>query len=544
MRGMFLLRPLPAWRAVVRHSPGQNGIPIQVRRALSGYAKTTDLYARVTAPNGREYTQPLGLFIDNEFVRSKSGDTIVSINPSTDQEIISVQAAGPADVDHAVATARRAFQDPTWRDLHPSSRRDLLLRLVQLIEEHASTLATIETWDNGKPYLVSLQEDIPDVIRTFKYYAGWADKISGQVFHDGTLDKLAYTLREPIGVCGQIIPWNYPLGMAAWKLAPALACGNTVVLKAAEQTPLSILYLATLVREAGFPSGVINLLNGLGPIAGRALARHQDIDKISFTGSTPTGIKVMKFASDHPKEIQLETGGKSAAIIFEDADLKKAVQWSYIGSMSNSGQICSATSRILVQEGIYDRFLEMFIKHVESKTIMGEPFHEKTTHGPLVSKKQYERVQSFIEEGIEEGATLCTPSIQSSPGKSTQNEGNFIPPQIFTNISPSMKIWHQEIFGPVVCVVPFRDEKQAIHLANDTTRYGLAAAIFTRDITRAHRLVRGLDVGTVWVNSSNDVMDPRIPFGGVKESGFGRELGEDGLRGYSRVKGVNINLGN
>ncbi len=430
--------------------------------------------------------------------------------------------------------------------MQPSSRRDLLLHLAHLIQEHAPTLATIETWDNGKPYLVSVNEDIPDVISTLKYYAGWANKISGQAF-DGSPHKLGYTLREPIGVCGQIIPWNYPLAMAAWKLAPALACGNTVVLKPAEQTPLSILYLATLVREAGFPSGVINFLNGTGPLAGAALARHPQIDKIAFTGSTPTGAEVMKQAAQHPKEIMLETGGKSAGIIFEDADLEQAVRWAYIGSMSNTGQICSATSRILVHEAVYERFLESFTQHVQSQTVMGDPFDERTTHGPLVSRRQYHRVKTFIEDGISEGATLVTPAVNYYFASTTETvdntEGYFIPPHIFTNVSPTMQIWREEIFGPVVCLAPFKNEQEAVHLANDTTKYGLAAAVFTRDLARAHRLTRQLDVGTVWVNASNDVTDLRIPFGGTKASGFGRELGEEGLRAYLRVKGVHINLG-
>lgn len=398
-------------------------------------------------------------------------------------------------------------------------------------------MATIETWDNGKPYTVSRDEDLSEVIGTLKYYAGWADKVHGQVI-DTTPDKLAYTIREPIGVCGQIIPWNYPLAMAAWKLGPALACGNTVVLKPAEQTPLSILYFANLVKEAGFPPGVVNVLNGYGRVTGVAIAQHPDIHKIAFTGSTQTGKEIMKMAAQTMKNITLETGGKSPLLVFDDADLDQAVKWAHIGIMSNQGQICTATSRILVQEGIYDKFISAFKDHVKTTSVVGDPFAETTFQGPQVTKAQYERVLSFVEAGKAEGATLLS---GGEPVKNVNGKGFFVAPTIFTDVKDSMKIFREEVFGPFVVVVKFKTEEEAIERANDTM-YGLGSAIFTENISKAHRVARHIEAGMVWINSSND-SDFRIPFGGVKQSGIGRELGEAGLDAYSNKKSVHVNLG-
>lgn len=470
------------------------------------------LTVELTAPNGVKYTQPTGLFINNEWVQAKSGEKITSINPSDESEITSVEAGGPDDIDEAVKAARTAFKDPSWRDMAPTDRGDLMYKLSQLVDQHRETLATIETWDNGKPYSVARDEDLGEVVNTLKYYAGWADKIHGQVIDTGPA-KLAYTIREPIGVCGQIIPWNYPLAMAAWKLGPALACGNTVVLKPAEQTPLSILYFANLIKEAGFPPGVVNIVNGYGRKAGAALAQHLDVDKVAFTGSTTTGREIMKQAAVNLKNITLETGGKSPLIVFDDADLDQAVKWSHIGIMSNQGQICTATSRIFVQEGVYDKFVEAFKEQVKTTSKVGDPFSEDTFQGPQVTKAQFERVLSYIDSGKSEGATLAS---GGEPVKDVNGKGFFIAPTVFTDVKDSMKIFREEVFGPFVVICSFKEEEEAIDRANSTT-YGLGSALFTKDITKAHRVARRIEAGMVWINSSND-SDFRIPFGGVKQS--------------------------
>ena len=380
-------------------------------------------------------------------------------------------------------------------------------KLADLVDTHSETLATIETWDNGKPYSVALNEDVAEVAGTLRYYAGYADKLHGQVINTGP-EKLAYTIREPVGVCGQIIPWNYPLAMAAWKLGPALACGNTVVLKAAEQTPLSILYFAQLVKEAGFPAGVVNILNGYGADCGAAIASHMDVDKIAFTGSTATGKQIMKAASVNMKNITLETGGKSPLLVFDDADLEQAMKWAHVGIMSNMGQICTATSRVLVQEGVYEKFVGLFKEQVKSVSKVGDPFKEDTFQGPQVTKAQFEKVLGYIESGKSEGATLAT---GGEPYKNVNGKGFFISPTVFTDVKDDMKIYREEVFGPFVVITSFKDEEEAVERANDTT-YGLGSAVFTQDITKAHRVARKIEAGMVWINSSND-SDFRIPFG-------------------------------
>jgi aldehyde dehydrogenase (NAD(P)+) len=408
-------------------------------------------------------------------------------------------------------------------------------KLADLVEANAETIATIECLDNGKPYQTALTENVPEFVNVLRYYAGYADKNFGQVIDVGP-SKFAYTIKEPLGVCGQIIPWNYPLDMAAWKLGPALCCGNTVVLKLAEQTPLSVLYVATLVKEAGFPPGVVNILNGLGREAGAALVQHPSVDKIAFTGSTATGKEIMKMASATMKNITLETGGKSPLIVFDDADLDLAAEWSHIGIMSNQGQICTATSRILVQESVYDAFVQKFKAAVENTSVVGDPFAESTFQGPQVNKAQYERVLGYIKAGREEGATV----LMGGEPAPQNGKGFFIKPTVFTDVKPEMTVYKEEIFGPCVAIASFKTQEEAVHMANDTT-YGLGAALFTRNLTKAHEVAREIEAGMVWINSSNDA-DYRIPFGGVKQSGIGRELGEAGLNAYCNVKSIHVNM--
>lgn len=387
---------------------------------------------------------------------------------------------------------------------------------------------------------MALDEDLVEATTTIRYYSGWADKTFGQTINT-TPQKFAYTLRQPIGVVGQIIPWNYPLAMAAWKLGPALACGNTVVLKPAEQTPLSILVLGTLIVKAGFPPGVINIVNGYGREAGSALTSHPLVDKVAFTGSTATGKEIMKMAAGSLKNITLETGGKSPLLVFPDADMDQAVKWSHFGIMSNQGQICTATSRIFVHRDILPTFLAEFKKAVEAVSI-GDQWDSNTFQGPQVTKAQYERILSYFEIAKSEGATVLTGGAAHVPTKAENKNGYFVQPTVFTDVNDSMRIVREEIFGPVVTILPFDTEEEAVKRANDTS-YGLGAAVFTTDLERAHRVASDIESGMVWINSSQDC-DPRVPFGGVKQSGIGRELGEAGLEAYSQIKAVHVNMGN
>ncbi|KAI8719979.1 Aldehyde dehydrogenase [Fusarium sp. LHS14.1] len=496
---------------------------------------TANIFTDLTTPNGIRYRQPLGLFINNEFIESQSRETFPTIDPATEKEIARVHAAGVDDVEHAVQAARQAFEG-VWSDVAGQDRSRLLYRLADLVEENAQVLAAIESWDNGKPYTTALLEDIPEVVDVFRYYAGWADKSYGQVIQTrGT--QLNYTVPEPVGVCGQIIPWNYPIVMASWKLAPALAAGNTIILKVSEQTPLSALFLATLVAPAGFPPGVINIINGYGAVAGSALASHSDVDKIAFTGSTQTGKEIMKLASSNLKSVTLETGGKSPLIIFSDADLHAAVAAAYPGIMANAGQNCTANSRLLVQEEVYDRFLKLFKAKAVSDAKIGDPFAEETFQGPQVTQAQFDRILSYVQSGKDEGAKLA------HGGKAYKNlngKGFYLEPTIFTHVAPQMRIYREEIFGPFVVILPFKSETEAVKMANDT-EFGLAAAVFTRDISRAHRITRKIKAGTVWINNSQTV-DPRIPFGGFKQSGIGQEQGEAGIKAYTNYKTVVVDL--
>lgn len=431
-------------------------------------------------------------------------------------------------------------------------------KLADLIEENKELLAAVDSWDNGtyplrpgknhssrrthtkplpgKPYQVALTEDLPETITTFRYYSGWADKIFGQTIGT-THAKFAYTLRQPIGVVAQIIPWNYPLSMAAWKLGPALACGNTIVLKPAEQTPLSALLLAQLITKAGFPPGVVNVLNGFGAETGSALVQHPLVDKVAFTGSTATARSIMAQAAKTLKNITLETGGKSPLLVFADADLEQAVKWAHAGIMSNQGQICTATSRILVQRSIYPQFLEQYKQTVAAVSKIGDQWSADTFQGPQVSRAQLDRILSYVEKGKAEGATLALGG-RACP---VDGKGFFVQPTVFTDVRDEMAVWREEVFGPFAVIATFEDEAEAIKRANNST-YGLGASVFTRDLERAHRVAAEIEAGMVWINSSQD-SDPRIPFGGVKQSGIGRELGEAGLEAYTQIKAVHVNLG-
>ncbi|KAI7759224.1 hypothetical protein LZL87_008601 [Fusarium oxysporum] len=493
----------------------------------------------LTAPNGVKWSQPTGLFINNEFVPSSSNKTLTSIDPATEQEIATVQSADSQDIDKAVKAAKAALRHESWRDLPASDRGQLMARLADLIESKRELFATIDAWDNGKTYIETLENDLVEAVGVIRYYSGWADKTFGQTINT-TPKKFAYTIRQPIGVVAQIIPWNYPLSMATWKLGPALACGNTVVIKAAEQTPLSLLVLGELIKEAGFPPGVVNIVNGLGKDTGAALVQHPLVDKIAFTGSTATAASIMGVAAKTLKNITLETGGKSPLIVFDDAELDQAVKWSHFGIMSNQGQICTATSRILVQETIYEKFIKEFIDTLKTVSKVGNQWDKETYQGPQVSKVQYERILEYIDIGKKEGATVAAGGHPLKVGGS--DKGFYISPTVFTDVKPSMRVFREEIFGPVVVISTFKTEEEAIELANDTT-YGLGAAAFTTNLEKAHRVAAAIEAGMVWINSSQDC-DPRVPFGGVKQSGIGRELGEAGLEAYTQIKSVHVNMGN
>ncbi|QYT00243.1 Aldehyde dehydrogenase [Trichoderma simmonsii] len=488
---------------------------------------------KVSLPNGLNYDQPTGLFIDNEYVPA-NGEKFTVYNPTNDEEIATLQGASEQDVDKAVAAARRAFEGE-WSELEAVERGALIYKLAELIKRDQKLLASIDSFDNGKSFSDAYGGDLEESYNVFRYYAGAADKITGKTIETGPY-KLAYVIQEPLGVCGQIIPWNYPFMMLAWKVAPALACGNTIVLKPAEQTPLSALYFGKLIAEAGFPPGVVNIIPGLGYISGKALAEHMDVDKIAFTGSTATGRSIMKSAASNLKNITLECGGKSPSIVFDDADLDQAVKWCHSGIMDNMGQVCTSTSRIYVQDTIYDKFLEKFTaKTKDNATKIGDPFNENTYQGPQVSKAQFEKVLGYIDEGKKSGARVL------HGGAKHGDKGYFIQPTVFADTTEDMKIVKEEIFGPVVAISKFSTEAEVIKKANDTS-YGLAAAVFTQKVTRAHKVARKIQAGMVFINSSGD-SHFGIPFGGYKSSGIGRELGQYALDAYTQSKAVHVNLG-
>ncbi|KAL7809846.1 aldehyde dehydrogenase domain-containing protein [Trichoderma aethiopicum] len=491
-------------------------------------ALTVELNTPITGP----YTQPIGLFINNEFVESVDKKKFEVINPATEEVITSVCEGTEKDVDLAVAAARKAF-NTTWRTTSPGERGRLMLKLADLAEKNLELLAAVESLDNGKSITMA-KGDVGAVVGCIRYYGGWADKIEGKTL-DIAPDMFNYTRPEPLGVCGQIIPWNFPLLMLAWKIGPALATGNTIVMKSAEQTPLSALVFAGLVKEAGFPPGVFNLISGFGKTAGAAIAAHMDIDKVAFTGSTIVGRSIMKAAAaSNLKKVTLELGGKSPNIVFNDADIEQAISWVNFGIYYNHGQTCCAGTRIFVQEGIYDKFLEAF-KERALKNKVGDPFHHETFQGPQVSQLQFDRIMGYIQSGKEEGAKV------EIGGERHGDKGYFIKPTVFSNVHPDMKIMREEIFGPVAAIAKFKDEEEVIRLGNDTN-YGLAAAVHTRDLNTAIRVSNALQAGTVWVNCYN-LLHHQMPFGGYKESGIGRELGEAALANYTQNKSVAIRLG-
>jgi aldehyde dehydrogenase (NAD+) len=473
------------------------------------------------------------LLINNRWIPSESGKTFATVDPSTGEEICQIAEADAADVEKAVRAARAAFDHGPWRKMTASHRGRMIHRLADLIEKNADQLAALESLDNGKPVAIAKAVDVAATVGCFRYFAGWADKVHGKTIPiDG--DFFCYTRHEPVGVVGQIIPWNFPMLMLAWKLAPALATGNTVIMKPAEQTPLSALRIGELIVEAGFPEGVVNLLPGYGPTAGAAIAHHMDVDKVAFTGSTEVGHLIMGAAAkSNLKRVTLELGGKSPNIIFGDTDLDEAVEGAHFGLFFNHGQCCCAGSRVFVEEKIYDKFVEKSGARARNRTV-GDPFDPKTEQGPQVDQAQFDKVMGFIESGRSEGAKLVC------GGDRVGDRGYFIQPTVFADVQDGMKIAQEEIFGPVMSIIPFKSVDEVVERANRTT-YGLAAAVWTRDIQKAHAIANSVRAGTVWVNCYN-VLDTRAPFGGFKQSGIGRELGEYGLQQYTEVKTVTVKL--
>ncbi len=472
------------------------------------------------------------LFIDNRFVEAQSGKTFETVDPSTEEVLTNVAEGDKADIDKAVAAARRAFDGGAWPKMSARERGRVLLKIADLIMKHRDELARLESLDNGKPIFETSNVDIPQSAEVFAYYGGWADKVYGQTIPVADT-FFAYTLREPHGVCGQIIPWNFPLLMAAWKLAPALACGNTTVLKPAEQTPLTALRLAEILLEADLPPGVVNIVTGFGPTAGAAIAEHRDVDKVAFTGSTEVGRIIQRAAATNLKSVSLELGGKSPNIVFADADLGEAVKGALQGIFFNQGEVCCAGSRLFVEEKAHDEFVARLAEHARTIRV-GDPLDPTTQMGAQVSEEQFTKILGYIDSGKSGGARLVT------GGERAKDKGYFLQPTIFSGVRPDMKIAQEEIFGPVVSTLTFRDVDEVI-AAGNATNYGLAAAVWTRDISKAHKAARALKAGTVWVNTYN-VFDAGVPFGGYKESGIGRELGSQALDLYTQTKAVWVAL--
>ncbi|KAG2702039.1 hypothetical protein I3760_06G072100 [Carya illinoinensis] len=525
----LLSRPLSSASAAL-HSRGGNISSLS--RGISKYSTASAIEEPVSPPVQVNYTQ---LLINGQFVKAASEKTFPTLDPRTGDVIAHVAEGDTEDVNRAVASARKAFDEGPWPKMAAYERQRILLRFADLIEKHNDELAALETWDNGKPFEQAAKIEVPMLARLMRYYAGWADKIHGlTVPADGPYH--VQTLHEPIGVTGQIIPWNFPLLMYGWKIGPALACGNTIVLKTAEQTPLSALLASHLLHEAGLPPGVLNVISGFGPTAGAALASHMDVDKLAFTGSTSTGKIVLQLAArSNLKPVTLELGGKSPFIICEDADVDKAVELAHFALFFNQGQCCCAGSRTFVHERVYDEFVEKS-KARALKRAVGDPFKVGIEQGPQIDTEQFEKILGYIRSGVEDGATL------EAGGGRLGNKGCYIKPTVFSNVKDEMLIAREEIFGPVQSILKYKDLDDVIHRANSTP-YGLAAGVFTQNIDTANTLTRALRAGTVWVNCF-DTFDAAIPFGGYKMSGHGREKGIYSLSNYLQVKAVVTPLNN
>lgn len=472
-------------------------------------------------------------FIDGQWVPAASGKTFDTIHPATEEVIAQVAEGDAADVDRAVQAARKQFDGGEWSQMDARDRGQLMQRLADLIEQEADELAALETLDNGKPIADSRAADIPLVIDCLRYYGGWADKIQGSTIPIRG-DYLCYTQREPVGVVGQIIPWNFPALMAAWKWGPALAAGCTIVMKPAEQTPLTCLRMARLAQKAGIPDGVINVVPGYGPTAGAALVEHPDVDKIAFTGELATAKIIQRAAAETMKRLTFELGGKSPNVVFADADLDVAAKGAHFALYFNQGQCCCAGSRLFVEDQVHDEMVDRLVELNKQRRV-GDPFDPATEQGPQVDQAQFDKILEYVKYGKDEGAQCVT------GGSRHGDQGYFVEPTLFTNVTDEMKIARDEIFGPVMSVLKFSDVDEIARRANDTN-FGLAAAVWSRDIGKAHRLASKVRAGTVWVNCY-DVFDAAAPFGGFKQSGIGRELGEAGLEAYTENKTVTVALG-
>ncbi|WP_372367068.1 aldehyde dehydrogenase family protein [Candidatus Uabimicrobium sp. HlEnr_7] len=482
--------------------------------------------------------EPKKMLINNEWVAASSGETFPVYNPATGAILAQVASGNEQDINMAVSAARKAFTGNDWHSMTPSNRGKLIWRLGDLIEQNLDELAQLESLDNGKPFSVARVADVPLAADLFRYMAGWATKIEGSTIPISTPNTakskhFAYTLREPVGVVGQIIPWNFPLLMAAWKLGPALATGCTIVLKPAEQTPLTALRLGELIVEAGFPAGVVNIVTGYGEAAGAPLAAHPDVDKIAFTGSTEVGKKIIDAAKGNLKKVTLELGGKSPNIIFGDANIKYATSAAANAIFFNHGQCCCAGSRLYIEKDIFEQVAEGVAARAK-KIRLGAGMNQDTQMGPLVSDEQLNRVCSYLKSGLSEGAEAL------AGGKRHGEQGYFVEPTVLVKTKADMKVVQEEIFGPVVVAMPFDDMEEITSVANDTI-YGLAAGIWTQDVSKAHRLAARIKAGTVWVNCYN-VFDAAMPFGGYKQSGWGREMGEEALKLYTEVKSVCVQI--
>ncbi|QDT91599.1 aldehyde dehydrogenase family protein [Gimesia algae] len=472
------------------------------------------------------------LLIDGKWVDAISGKTFATINPATEEVIAEVAEGDAADIDLAVKAARKAFESGPWSKMDARDRGRLIYRLADLIEENIEELAALESLDNGKPIRDSRAADLPLVIDCLRYYAGWADKIEGTTIPIRG-NHFCYTRREPLGVAGQIIPWNFPLLMVAWKWAPALTAGCTIVMKPAEQTPLSCLRLAELALEAGIPPGVINVVPGYGPTAGAALVKHPDVDKIAFTGEDATAKIIMADAAATLKRLTFELGGKSPNVVFADCDLDAAVAGAEFGLFFNQGQCCCAGSRLFVEESVHEEFVAKIAAKAAARKL-GNPLNPETTQGPQVDQAQMEKILSYIQKGTDAGAKCVT------GGSRFGSKGYFVEPTIFDHVTDEMSIATDEIFGPVLSILPFKNMEEVVARANNT-HFGLAAAVWTSDVKKAHLMADRIKAGTVWVNCY-DVFDAAAPFGGFKRSGIGRELGAAGLASYTELKTVTMNL--